>query len=423
MMQDYTYPVVEWSPDLVRVTDLAGKTHEGSSLTEVARSANVTGTVILGLGRRQIFEKKVALPNIPKEEARKILSLRTQELFPLQGLDIAMDFEFTDETTTEGRIAVAYATPAHILRDSLASAKSAGLKVAAVVPVALGSIQMAREVGQSSAIVVLENSQGITLDIVENGKLVYSRVAHSSVDPHQIQAEIARTFQTAGIAELPVVNGLSVSLPDAPLPVSGNSASHLRSVQADIDIKLPEQINKIAEKKVNDRRRLAVLLLCASVAGVAMISMSRDDQARAVKKEIDKTSAETKRLTNRLDALTKKYSNVDEKYAFVVDGFEPKQHLSDVISTASNALPPEVWITGMSIQRGRPLQIQGTAKNSLQVGNYVQNLTGSSRLRDIRLVFSNDAMIEEVPVVQFSITAHVVGNFPLTDPDKKKASR
>ncbi|MEZ5164226.1 MAG: hypothetical protein R2688_10890 [Fimbriimonadaceae bacterium] len=247
-MPDYTHPIVEWSPELVRITDSAGKTHEGLSLTDVARDANVSGAVVLGLGRRQVFEKKVALPNIPKEEARKILALRTQELFPLQGLDIAMDFEFTDETTTEGRIAVAYATPAHILRDALAAAKSAGLKVVAVTPVALGSVQMVREVGQSSAIVVQENAQGITLDIVENGKLVYSRVAHHSIDPQQIHSEIARTFQTAGMAELPVVSGLSVSLPDAPLPVRGTSASHLRSVLSDIDIKL-QMPNKLAEKK------------------------------------------------------------------------------------------------------------------------------------------------------------------------------
>ena len=47
-----------------------------------------------------------------------------------------------------------------------------------------------------------------------------------------------------------------------------------------------------------------------------------------------------------------------------------------------------------------------------------------SRFRNVQLIFANNAEIEGTPVVQFAITAHVVGNFPLVDDaGKKRTSR
>jgi Tfp pilus assembly protein PilN len=94
-----------------------------------------------------------------------------------------------------------------------------------------------------------------------------------------------------------------------------------------------------------------------------------------------------------------------------------------VATVAANAVPEGVWLTGMSLDRGKPLQIRGSAKTNEQVADYVQQLSSSERLRDVKLVFSNNNTIGDTPIVQFSISAHVIGNYPLADTEQKRGSR
>src|SRR5262249_35151904 len=99
--------------------------------------------------------------------------------------------------------------------------------------------------------------------------------------------------------------------------------------------------------------------------------------------------------------------------------------LSDLVAVTADSLPPGAWMTGLTIERGKPLQIRGAAKTANDVARCVDALGATRRFRDVKLVFANSARIEEKPAVQFNITAVGVGNLPMPEPQKrsKKAAR
>ena len=74
------------------------------------------------------------------------------------------------------------------------------------------------------------------------------------------------------------------------------------------------------------------------------------------------------------------------------------------------------------MERGKHIQIRGTAKTSETVAEYIRALQAEPRFRDVRLVFANNAAIETNQVVQFSVSAFPVGNLPLIEFGKKKSS-
>ena len=98
--------------------------------------------------------------------------------------------------------------------------------------------------------------------------------------------------------------------------------------------------------------------------------------------------------------------------------FEPAQSPVDLVNVVAGQLPDGLWLTGFSAERGKPVQVRGTARRAEEVAVLVDRLSVSPRFRDVRLLFANGSKIDETPVVQFSITATAVGNLPLPDPDK-----
>ncbi|MCH7945413.1 MAG: hypothetical protein IIC73_05280, partial [Armatimonadetes bacterium] len=51
---------------------------------------------------------------------------------------------------------------------------------------------------------------------------------------------------------------------------------------------------------------------------------------------------------------------------------------------------------------------------------YTAGLALSDRFTEVKLAYASNSDIEDTEVVQFSVTAHVVGNLPLVE---KKSSR
>ena len=70
-------------------------------------------------------------------------------------------------------------------------------------------------------------------------------------------------------------------------------------------------------------------------------------------------------------------------------------------------------MTGVTLERGKLIQIRGTAKTSEIVSQYMLMLQAEPQLRDVRLVFANNAAIETNQVVQFRYSAFTVCKLPL----------
>ena len=96
--------------------------------------------------------------------------------------------------------------------------------------------------------------------------------------------------------------------------------------------------------------------------------------------------------------------------------FQPAQPLSDISAVVDDSLPPGAWLTGLTVERGKPLDLRGTAKTAGDVTRLVNALSASPRFRDVRLVFANSALIGKVPVIQFNVSAVCVGNLPMPAP-------
>jgi len=97
-------------------------------------------------------------------------------------------------------------------------------------------------------------------------------------------------------------------------------------------------------------------------------------------------------------------------------GLEPAQRLGNTVAYLTNLAPAGIWVTGVNAERGKPISMQGTALNSDAFTAYLQALNSSDRLRNVAMVFTNNAEIQKQPVQQFSLTAFPIGNLPLADP-------
>ncbi|MEQ1936136.1 MAG: PilN domain-containing protein [Fimbriimonadaceae bacterium] len=82
--------------------------------------------------------------------------------------------------------------------------------------------------------------------------------------------------------------------------------------------------------------------------------------------------------------------------------------------------PQGLWLTGMGLERGKEGTVRGIATTNDVLSKYLDALSEDPRFRDVKLLFANNSEIEGQPVVNFSITAHIVGNFPLMEAEKKR---
>jgi len=415
-------PVIEWSPNGARAFDPG--TNQFISASSVGEAISAIGNpklVGLAISRRQAFVRTIRLPDIPKSEAMNVLRLQLDRFFPLSGDDLCYDLAFQDDVSADGRQALVVASRVEVIRQALAAVQESGTKVAWVVPAALGSPLLAQDLNIADAVVAEETSDGLVLDVVHGGELTYSRVAPKTKSPEAFDAEVQRTLAAAKLAfgQLIVAGGLKVG-----------SAAHSVEVPTlellanrfdrQLNLQLPEVMAKQAKAKGEGRRRLAVLLWAATVAVAGMVYLDRDDDARKVKKAQETWKRELKRLQTNENLVTTRLGTSAENAEFLEKALEPKQYASDVVAMVVNQVPAGLWITGTNFERGRPLQIRGSAKTNDSVAQFVSRLSLSNRFRDVKLVFANNGKIDEQEVIQFAISAHVVGNLPLIE---KKGGR
>ena len=128
----------------------------------------------------------------------------------------------------------------------------------------------------------------------------------------------------------------------------------------------------------------------------------------------------TKMLKLGLDGKTSELSKVGPKGKQLKLAFMPAQKISDVTKVATMLVPKGAWLTSLNLERGKLLQLRGSAKTSEAVATYVAGLSKQSRFRDVRLISANAGELEGEKIIQFNITAFPVGNLPVIQTSKKK---
>lgn len=410
------FPVIEWATDQVRLYEPgSNQIVTGRTISDVA--SQVRGqSVVIALSRRSSFIRCTRLPDVPKSEMEKILSLQLASLFPIEGAEASVDFLALDDRNSDGRLVVVSAVRTDVLQEALNEAANAGLKVHAVWPMALASTLF----GQSDATVVGPTGEGLSIDIVSRGGVASSRVVPLPLEEAAARAEIQRTAAAANLNPPETVTfgkyelAGAVNTHDEPLRL-------LSGASLDLNLELPEKKAAKAAMQVRRGRSLALLLWAAALLMGVIVVNFRVEAAQDFEKSEVHWRKKTKDLKD-LNARTRSVaSGLQAQQDLLASAFEPKQPLDDFVTVLTNLAPSKLWLTGVTVERGKRATLRGTALSSEAVYSYLASLGRQSRMRDVKLVFANNALIETTPVVNFSISTHVVGNLPLAD--DKGASR
>ncbi len=419
-MSQTAQAIIEWSPTGCRGTRLGAPEHiEQGPIAEVVSRLGNPSRIVLALGHRQTFVKSVALPSVSPAEAMSLLRFRLGELFPVGEGELCYSVAYGDKKTADGVKATVVAAKASTMRQALAEAKAVGCKVVRTTASPLGAIRFCE--GEGTCLVAQFALDGVALDLVEGGAIVHSRVA-PAVGAGVIQTEIDRTLKAAKAEGATIVTVGGLELAGHKSFADGGLAA-LATFMPHVDLRLPEQVARDNQGKVLAARRLAFLSLGAMVCIGALVTMDREDAARKVAKAksgMERQVKSQKDLAGTLSSRLAVFSKVEE---FASDGLRPRHYLSDIVTLAANSTPEGLWLTGLSVERGRDVSIRGTAKSEAAVSEFVGELAASDRLSDVRLVFSNKGDIDDFPVVLFSVTAHAVGNLPLTKVEAQKGAK
>ncbi len=344
------------------------------------------------------------------------------QLFPMAANELAFDFHLTHDVNSEGKLAVVAAMRSADLHSMHEQARAAGLKVSQVVPVAMGSALLAHSINYQSAAVVHRTAEGLAVDLIADGELRYSRVASMPANSIGIEGEVSRTFAAAVLSCSPTIAAGALVLPDAEASTNTWALQELATRTIDVNIETAEQIYKRERSGEVQRLRTAIMAMGAALILFVYQYNRYTASLQTANSGEAKWNKQYTRLRRLAEAQTAKGAGLQKLAKTLNRSFHPAQGFSDAFTLASNAAPQGVWLTGMSLERGKMLTIRGTATKGEAVPNYQQALVNEPRFRDVTLVFANNTEISNTPVVQFSISAFPIGNLPLLD-DKKGAKK
>lgn len=405
---------IEWSPSWVRAVDtVTGRTAEGTNLAELGSLTNGHKQALVGVARNAVFLKTTRLPKAAPEDLRRIIFVQLSQLFPLPAQDLSFDFIQTSDITPDGCLTVVAAMRADDLRQLRFELRQAGITPSRVLPVALSAPALAASAGAETALVVESLPNGLALDVVQDGVLRLSRIAPRGAD---LIAEGRRTLAAARIDDAPYVAVGEVDIPGA-LPAFGSSISHIGEAPA-FNFELAEDRERAQKKSVADHMTRAMLFLAAALVLLAYVALNHHDALVQADQDQAGFNRQMVKLRAEEQAQTDEASEVIAAQNEVDKAFHPAQPISDISELIADSLPPGAWLTGLNIERGKPLEIRGTAKTAGDVATLVSKLGATPRLRAVRLLFANSGTIGQAPVVQFDISAFAVGNLPMPTPPK-----
>ena len=414
--------VIEWAPGSVAAFDVASnKTTRGRSLAEVVPYIG-SKDVVMAISRRACFVRSVNVPDASKADLIQALSMSISQHVPIGTGDACVDIRLINEVGPHGKVATLVAMKAADLRTLQEEAKQAGIRIIASVPAAYGSWVLAGATSLPDCAAVSESADGMNLDIIAGGELRYSRALPPDASNGHLAPEILRTFTAAGMRAAPTLaEGLQI--PSAEYTVAKSPLEALTGSgwsAPGVEFHLPEAIQQKARSGRLIRARVAGMLCLLAVVMAGFAYMDRATAQAAVDKAQYSANSALSAMKSKAQSAKLDADNEAAMVQTLDRGFKPGQKLGDIVALVSNELPKNAWLTYVGVSRGQYVVMRGTATTGDDVANYVNSLSKEPRLRDVKLIFANNSLIESTPVVLFSVSAFPVGNLPLVDKGVKK---
>lgn len=407
--------VFSWSPSQVAAIELSsGQKSIASDIASVSLQPSGK-TAIVGIARERTFLKTVRLPKVSGEDLRQLVFVQWKSLFPIDEAESAFCAHQTSDVSPDGVLTVVAAVRTSDLIAIREQLSSRGIKQVHFVPLAVAAAAALASVNVSDGLVVDVNGDQTTFDLVSGGDTVSSR---SVLHAESAEIEAKRTLLADGQSTAQVFTTADATFAGAqPLPV--DLLSVLQDVSGHELVSRQEQAAELASitKKNN---RLSIYFLIAAVLLLAVVLTQRFDEEQVViQGEAKWAKRIAKARSNRKIAELESKKETD--FTNLLDpAFKPGQRLSDALAAITMATPSEVWLSGVNMDRGRPLQVRGTAMSNEAVTQFVNTLGASDRFRDVQLVNASSAKIEQTEVVNFTMNLTAVANVPLPKPQKGK---
>ncbi len=406
---------IEWSPSGVQALNVAtGETASGGSLNEIRRFLEPHKYAIVGIGRSAVFLKTTRMPKATPEDLRRILNVQTGQIFPLPADMLSYDFVQTADVTLEGCLTLIAAMKTEDLKQVRADLQQVGITPTRILPVSLGAVGVLSRANLKDGILVEPSQRGFTFDVVQGGTVRFSRIAPVVLDP---LPEIQRTLMAAQATDIPTVAASKLGIESA-IAASGSALANLEEAPA-FTFELAEHRQKVEKTKLATRNRVAVLMLAASLLTVALVWDSRSKQIAVVKRAEGAWARKVDTLKSTKNGETTKAQALSAMQNTLKGAFEPGQSPTDVMGVVVDSLPADAWVTAVTIERGKPIQVRGMAKTPQDVEKFIATLGTESRFRDVKLLFANSMKVDNIALVQFNVTAIGVGNLPMPAPNKQ----
>lgn len=399
---------IEWSPDGVRVWNAqSGRLTEGESLQAVAESLTGHRSAVVGVARTHCFTKRVPLPKASPEDLRRLLQVQIGQHSPLPAEQVSFDFLATDQPLGDGYAVLLCMMRTEDLRQLRDALTKMGIRADRVLPIALASAPALTSTGRDTGMIMDRWLGNPTHDIVTDGTWRYGR----NCDPDETEdREISRTWAAVG-------DPVSTEIVRADGPDGGLLIRFLGHAP-DISLEPAEERVARERKRRVARTRFGVLMALASLLLIGLVWDDRDRNEAVLRRGEGVWARQLSQLRSIRRTEQGKATEATKVRTALDRAFEPAQSPIDLVNVVTSQLPEGLWLTGFSAERGKPIQVRGTARRAEDVAVLVDRLSRAPRFRDVRLLFANGSKIDETPVVQFSITATAVGNLPLPEPDK-----
>ncbi|MFM2223617.1 MAG: hypothetical protein RLZZ78_1874 [Armatimonadota bacterium] len=409
--------VFSWSPSQVAAMELSsGQKSVGADFASVS-IITAGKSALVGIGRERTFIKTVRLPKVSGDDLRQLVFVQWKSLFPIEEADAAFCAHQTSDVTADGILTVVAAVRTTDLIEIREQLATRGIKQVHFVPMAVSAAAALASLGITDGLVVDGNGSQTTFDLVSGGETVLSR---SVLHAESAEIEAKRTLLADGQSTAQVFATSNVVFNGAQV-LSADLLSSLADVTGHDLISRQEQAAELAgiSKKNN---RLSIYFLIAAVLLIAVVLTQRFDEEQVViQGEAKWAKRVAKARSNRKIAELESKKQTD--FTNLLDpAFEPGQRLSDALGSIIVAAPANIWLTGVNMDRGRPIQIRGTAMTNEAVTQFVNVLGASDRFRDVQLVNASLAKLEQTEVVNFTMNVTAVANVPLPKPQKTKKS-
>lgn len=406
----------------MRVVDPSTHTStHGASIADCLQGSSDGREVIVAVSQRSAFIRSLYVPNGSKSDIAKLLDIQMDRLLPLKSQEYVFGFRLGAEEPGKGRLAVVGAVKGESLQRIYSEARQCGLTIRAVLPLAFGSWLAARANSMANCAVVGAHGDALSIDLVRNGELTYSRSIPLPESAADIDDEVDRTFSIAEVDHSPVLSARCPGI-ESDFTDDKESIEYLADAKT-IDrlifsFELPEKAAAVQARSIRWKTQRSLLALTAALGlgGYAYV-VRAPAQAQS---NLDTPALKSLLAKAQTDhAAAKKKSDEVVLANTILDvAFKPGQSFGDMITVLANSATPASWFTALFIGRGQPISIDGLALNDADAAKFVDDISKDSRFQEMKVVSTTRATIGKKQVTQFQISGKPMGSLSFDHPPK-----